>query len=112
MLLKTKHLYKIWLPNVLSIKKYVLIAPSEPFDTDNLLDGLEFFISCVVCIDVKDDMCYNTSIFFSSKGNCIFEHPSVSDVIEMARRLKKDGGNFKYDLKSGEIKRKKQVFEL
>ena len=42
MLLKTKHLYKIWLPNVLSIKKYVLIAPSEPFDTDNLLDGLEF----------------------------------------------------------------------
>ena len=112
MLLRTKHLYKIWLPNVLSRKKYVLIAPSKPLDTDCLVDGFGFYISCVACIDVKDDMCYNTSIYFSSKGTCIFEHPSVSDVIEMTRRLKKDGGNFRYDLKSGEIKRKKKVFEL
>lgn len=112
MLLRTKHLYKIWLPNVLNRKKYVLIAPSKPFDTDNLLDGFQFYISCVACIDVNDNVCYNTSIYFSSKGNCIFEHPSVSDVIEMTRRLKKEGDNFRYDLKSGEIKRKKQVFEL
>lgn len=112
MLLRTKHLYKIWLPNVLSRKKYVLIAPSKPFDTDNLPDDFGFYISCVACIDVGDNMCYSTSIYFSSKGNCIFEHPSVSDVIEMTRRLKKEGDNFRYDLKSGEIKRKKQVFEL
>ena len=110
MLLRTKHLYKIWLPNVPSRKKYVLIAPSKPLDTDCLVDGFGFYISCIACITVIDEMCYNTSIYFSSKGNCIFEHPSVSDVIEMTRRLKKDGGNFRYDLKSGEIKRKKQLF--
>lgn len=112
MLLRTKHLYKITLPQTRTMKKYVLIAPSKPLDTDCLVDGFGFYISCIACIDVKDDMCYNTSIYFSSKGNCIFEHPSVSDVIEMTRRLKKDGGNLRYDLKSGEIKRKKQVFEL
>jgi len=111
MLLRTNHLYKITLPQNFSKKKYVLIAPNKLYDTDNLHD-FGFCISCVACIDVVDNMCYNTSIYFSSKENCIFEHPSVSDVIEMTRRLKKEGDNFIYDLKSGEIKRKKKVFEL
>ena len=106
MLLRTKHLYKITLPQNFSKKKYVLIAPSKPLDTDCLVDGSAFYVSCVACIDVVDNMCYNTSIYFSSKENCIFEHPSVSDVIEMTRRLKKEGDNFRYDFKSGEIKYK------
>lgn len=110
MKLKAKHLYKITLPQTRNMKKYVLIAPSKPLDTDCLVDGFGFYISCIACITVIDEMCYNTSIYFSSKGNCIFEHASVSDIIEMTRRLKKEGDNFRYDLKRGEIKRKKQVF--
>ena len=112
MLLRKKHLYKITLPHNRSIKKYVLIAPSNPLDTDCLVDSSAFYVSCIACIDVGDNICYNTSIYFSSKENCIFEHPSVSDIIEMTRRLKKEGDNFRYDFKSGEIKRKEKVFEL
>jgi hypothetical protein len=112
MILKAKHLYKITLPNALNKRKYVLIAPKTDFDVDNLYDGYGFYISCIACIDVKDDFFSNTSLFFSSKRNCIFENPTTSDIIEMTRKMKENGDNFIYDFKSGEIKRKKQVFEL
>lgn len=105
MKLKAKHIYRVDIVNSRDTKNYCLIAPKNDFDTDNPPVSYGCSIDCTVCIDIRDDFHTNTPIYFTFKGNCIFEHASVSDIIEMTRRLKKEVENFRYDFKSGEIKK-------
>jgi hypothetical protein len=106
MILKAKHLYRVDIPHCENSKKYALIAPDCDFDTDDQSNGSGCIINCVVCISVVDDFYVNAGLWFSFGGNCIFKKPSVSDVIEMVRRLKYEGDLFRYDLKSKQIIKK------
>ena len=103
MILKAKHIYRVDIVNGRSTKNYCLIVPKNDFDTDNPTNCNGCAIACTVCIDVLNDFLTNTSIYFSFHGNCIFKKPSVSDIMEMADRMR---GMYRYDFKSGEIKHK------
>ena len=102
MKLKAKHIYRVDIVNSRKTKNYCLIAPKKDFDTDN--PNCDWcYLDCTVCIDVGNVFHTNTRICFSFHGNCIFKKPSVSDIMEMANRMR---GMYRYDFKSGEIKHK------
>lgn len=103
MKLKAKHIYRVDIVNGRNIKNYCLIVPKNDFDTDKPPYYNGCAIDCTVCIDVVNAFLTNTSIYFSFQGNCIFKKPSVSDIFEMADRMR---GMYRYDFKSGEIKHK------
>lgn len=102
MILKAKHIYRVDIVNGRNTKNYCLIAPKNDFDTDNPPNCDGCTIDCVVCIDVLDECLSNTRIYFTFHGNCVFKNPSVSDIFEMADRMR---GMYRYDFKNGEIKK-------
>ena len=102
MKLKAKHIYRVDIVNGRNTKNYCLIVPKNDFDTDNPPYCNGCTIECTVCIDVGNVFLTNTSIYFSFQGNCIFKKPSVSDIFEIADRMR---GMYRYDFKSGEIKK-------
>jgi len=102
MKLKAEHIYRVDIVNGRNIKNYCLIVPKNDFDTDNPPNCNGCTIDCTICIDVVDEFQTNTRIYFTFHGNCIFKKPSVSDIFEMADRMR---GMYRYDLKSGEIKK-------
>lgn len=103
MKLKAKHIYRVDIVNGRNIKDYCLIAPKNDFDTANPPNCNGYHIDCIVCIDIGNDFQTNTSIYFSFHGNCVFRKPSVSDIFELADRMR--DSMYRYDFKSGEIKK-------
>ena len=107
MILKARHLYRVLIKNSRKIKNYCIIAPSTDIDLEEAKRyDWNSSINCIVGITITDKFCFNTSISFSFQGNCIFETPKVCDVFEMINRMRIENSEFKYDFKTGEIKRK------
>lgn len=99
MKLKAKHIYRV---DIVNNGGYCLIAPKNDFDTDNPPNCNGCTIDCTVCIDVGNVFLANTPIYFSFHGNCVFKKPSVSDIFEMADRMR---GMYRYDFKSAQVKK-------